>query len=110
MSGGRERRTLKRYRAHVPAEFRSAALRGAGEITNVSKAGVFIRARLLPMPGDRLSITIRPGSPGSFVVSGTVRWNTDQLPQSDRGTPGFGVQISEPDPNFLAFFEEMLTT
>ncbi len=110
MEGGRERRKLKRHRAHVPVEFRSASLRGAGEITNISKAGLFIRAHLLPMPGDRLTITIRPASPASFVVQAAVCWNTEQLPESERTTPGFGVQISENDPRFLAFFEEMLTT
>lgn len=110
MEGGRERRKLRRYRAHVPVEFRSAALRGAGEITNISKAGLFIRAHLLPMPGDRLAITIRPASPASFVIHGAVCWNTDQLPESERSSPGFGVQIPETDPRFLAFYEEMLTT
>jgi hypothetical protein len=110
MQGGRERRKLRRHRAHVPVEFRSAALRGAGEITNISKAGLFIRARLLPLPGDELAITIRPASPASFVVRGAVRWNTDQLPESERVSPGFGVLVPESDPRFLAFFEEMLTT
>ncbi len=110
MEGGRERRKLKRYRAHVPVEFRSAALHGAGEITNISKAGVFIRAHLLPMPGEELTITIRPSSAASFVVRGAVCWNTDQLPSGERSSPGFGVQVAESDPRFLAFFEEMLTT
>ena len=110
MEGGRERRKLKRHRAHVPVEFRSSALHGAGEITNISKAGLFIRAHLLPMPGDELAITIRPSSAASFVVRGSVCWNTDQLPSDERPSPGFGVQIAEDDPRFLAFFEEMLTT
>jgi hypothetical protein len=110
MEGGRERRKLKRHRSHVPVEFRSDTLRGVGEITNISKAGLFIRAHLLPMPGDRLAITVRPASPSSFVVHGAVRWNTDQLPESERPSPGFGVLISDDDPRFLAFFEEMLTT
>jgi hypothetical protein len=105
---GHERRRLKRHKSHVPVEFRSPALRGAGEITNLSKNGLFIRARLLPIPGDELSITIRPGSPSAFEVTGAVCWNTDQLPEAGNGSPGFGVRIAEPGPRFAAFFEELL--
>jgi hypothetical protein len=83
-------------------------LRGAGEITNLSKNGLFIRARLLPIAGDELALTIRPGTPSAFEVTGTVAWNTDQLPAEGDGSPGFGVRIASPGPTFAAFFEEML--
>ena len=107
MDQGHERRKLKRYKAHVPVEFRSPALRGAGEITNLSKSGLFIRARLLPLPGDELTLTIRPGTPAAFDVRGTVCWNTDQL-SSASASPGFGIRLPTPTPDFSRFFEEML--
>ena len=105
--GGKERRRLKRVVKRIPIRFAAGGLRGQGHIKNLTKEGLYVRSHLLPEPGTRIQIEIVSRDGSKVEISGVVRWTTGQLHDAS-GTPGFGVMLEQPTPEFLGFFESLL--
>ena len=104
---GKERRRLKRVVKRIPIRFEAGGLRGQGHIKNLTKEGLYVRSHLLPEPGTRIHIEIVSHDGSKVEIPAVVRWTTAQLREAT-GTPGFGVMIDQPTPEFLDFFESML--
>jgi len=102
------RRKLFRRRARIPAEYQHGGIEGHGEVTNISRSGLFLRASPLPLPGDDVTIVLTPEADVPFEVKGTVRWTTDQLPASKRKLSGFGVELSHATPEFLELLDDLM--
>jgi hypothetical protein len=108
---GRERRKLKRIVQRIPARFSTATAQGAGHVKNLCKEGLFLRTDALPEPGEQVQVLILTRERLKIEVLGTVRWTTDQLPDSEEvepGQEGFGVLIEAPSEEFREFFADLL--
>ncbi len=104
---GKERRRLKRVVKRIPIRFEAGGLRGQGHIKNLTKEGLYIRSHLLPEPGTGICVEIVSHDGSKVEIRAVVRWTTAQLRDAS-GTPGFGVMIEQPTPEFLEFFELLL--
>jgi len=103
-----ERRTLNRVVQRIDARFEAGSVRGKGYLKNVSKKGLFLRARVLPPVGSEVRVFLRDRAGAEIEVRGTVRWTTQQLPAAEKARPGFGVSVAPDDQAFIEFFEQIL--
>jgi hypothetical protein len=110
MADGIERRKLKRRVKRIPAHYTSGAQSGAGHVKNLSKEGLFLRVDELPKVGHAIRVVIQAGDGSKVEVEGIVRWTTDQLPNAEAVSSGFGMIIESPSDAYRAFFEDLLVT
>ena len=92
----------------IPVRFSTNSVKADGHIKNLSKEGVFVRANVLPFPGDHISIRFESRQGSKLEILGTVRWTTAQINDPEITQPGFGVQLDQKSPDYDAFFEEVL--
>ena len=104
-----ENRRLTRTVARIPASFAAGNVHGNGHIKNMSQGGLFLRTDTLPKKGDQVSVVFFVPDYSKIEVSGTVRWTTAQLKNSNEAKPGFGMQIEEQAEEYLLFYEQLLT-
>jgi hypothetical protein len=89
--------------ARIPVRFLAEGQEAVGQLKNVSRAGVFVRASDLPRPGAVVALQFRSPQGSLVDVRGEVRWNTQGL-ALDGVVPGFGVLLYEPPREFREFF------
>jgi len=95
------RNDLKR----IAAAFSTHELQGKGQISKLSRKGLFFATERLPLPGHPVCVVFRDRSGNKISVEGTVRWNTAQMrPYAS----GFGMQIEEASSEYLEFYENIL--
>ena len=97
------RRTVKR----IPAAFSTHGLRGKGQISKLSRRGLFFSTEKLPQPGEPVCVVFRDRGGNKISIEGTVRWNTAQM---KRNASGFGMRIEAAPDQYLDFYEELLTS
>ncbi len=86
----------------IPVRYMAEGREAIGHLKNVSRAGVFVRARELPAPGAAVALQFRSPSGELVDARGEVCWTTDGLPDSDV-PPGFGIRIHEPPQQYWKF-------
>ncbi len=92
----------------MPVRFQTSSANGRGRISNISRLGLFVLADDLPQPREPIQVWLELAEDRCIEVSGSVRWTTDQLPPKQQTVRGFGVELVEPSPEFLAAFEELM--
>jgi hypothetical protein len=107
-SGGRERRKLRRVMKLIPVRFETSSVRSSGHIKNLSREGLFIRANVLPMAGDPVTIRFEAKDGRKLELEGEIRWTTAQMADHEAIQPGFGVLLHTADADYQEFFEEIL--
>ena len=84
-------------------------MHGNGHIKNLNLEGLFVRSDTLPAKGDAVSVIFFVPDGTKVEVSGTVRWTTAQLANSEDVKPGFGMHIDQQNDVYLEFYERLLT-
>ncbi len=97
------RRGIKR----IAAAFSTHELKGKGQISRLSRRGLFFATPALPKPGQPVCVVFRDRQGNKVSVEGIVRWNTAQLRPN---ASGFGMQFEQPTPEYLDFYEGVLTS
>jgi hypothetical protein len=103
-----ERPTLRVKARPVPVLFATEKLAAQGEILNLRRQGVFIRALDLPAPGEPLCITFKNRQRKKIQLGGEVRWTTAQLEGGNSGAPGFGMMFTGRNDAYRDLFKELL--
>jgi hypothetical protein len=102
----RTRVALPRARRRIPVAFEAGRLRGAGRIAKLGKHGFFVCTEALPKPGHPVRVVIHdPQRRRNIEISGSVRWNTEQI---DPTRSGFGVEIDAQSHDYCEFYERVL--
>lgn len=96
------RRDVKR----IPAAFSTHDLKGKGQISKLSRRGLFFTTDRLPTPGQPVCVVFRDAAGNEISIEGTVRWNTAQMRPN---ASGFGMQIEKCTQEYLDFYETILT-
>lgn len=99
----RSARVRKRLElSQIRVRYVSGSSEAVGQLVNVSRAGLFVKARELPRMGATIAIQFK--SPlGPLVDSrGDVRWISKMAAVGD-GLEGFGVELREPGSEFREF-------
>lgn len=104
-----QERRVGRTVTRIAATFEAPSVQARGYIKNVSKEGLFLRTNTLPATGDPVSIIFVDRLNRKVEIYGTVRWTTAELASEVDAKPGFGMCIDRPGPEFLEFYEELLT-
>ena len=104
------RRVLRRHMSPIDTVFRTKRVYGMGRLKNITRQGVFVRARPLPEPADDVTVTFETAAGVKIELRGEVIWTTDQLPEDHprRSLSGFGMRIHKVPDEFLEFFEFVL--
>ena len=97
------RRNIKR----IAAAFSTHELKGKGQISKLSRRGLFFATPQLPKPGQLVCVVFRDAQGNKISVEGTVRWNTAQMKPN---ASGFGMLFKKQTPEYLDFYEGMLTS
>ena len=74
-----------------------------GEITEVSRTGVFIETNEIPRSGAVVALQFWTPTGDLVDLRGEVRWNTHGLVLPEHDT-GFAVLLSEPPAEFREFY------
>ena len=108
MSDTSTRISIPRSRRRIPVAFEVAdGPRGAGRIARISQQGFFVCTEALPKPGKLVRVIIHDSEARTNIeVTGSVRWNTEQL---DSTRSGFGVQVVTMPRGFAELFERIMT-
>ncbi len=96
------RRNLKR----IPAAFSTPVVEGKGQISKLSRRGLFFSTEKPPSPGEAVCVVFRDGAGNKIDIEGTVRLNTAQMRPN---ASGFGMSIERASDEYLEFYEQMLT-
>ena len=101
------RRQLRRRELRpIPAAFAAGSIKAKGHVSKLSRKGLFFVTDRLPNPGVAARIVFNDADGNKISVSGSVRWNTAQLPPK---VSGFGMQIDNATDEYLEFYEDLLT-
>lgn len=73
-----------------------------GTLTQVSRAGLSVKAEELPRKGAVIALQFRSPAGDLVDLRGVVRWNSDDASVAD-GEVGFGVMLHEPAPEYREF-------
>jgi hypothetical protein len=92
----------------IPVRYMAEGREAIGHLKNVSRAGIFVRARELPAPGAAVSLQFRSPSGELVDARGEVCWTTDGLLDGDV-PPGFGIRLHEPPRQYWEFLRWVLT-
>jgi hypothetical protein len=101
--------STSRARARVPTSkiavrFKADGSESVGYLDNMTRTGVFVRTDDLPRPGSAVALQFHTPAGALIDVRGEVRWNTEGLSHL-LSTPGFGLLLHEPPPEYLEFFD-----
>jgi hypothetical protein len=97
-----DRRSRNRSRRIGSVAYRSASVRGHGHLANFSETGVFVRATLLPAPGEWVQLTFEEVTP-LVALEAEVRWAG---PRHD-GVVGFGARLVNPPEAYLELLRSL---
>ena len=101
------RRQLRRRELKaIPAAFAAGSIKAKGHVSKLSRKGLFFATGRLPNPGATARVVFNDADGNKISVSGSVRWNTAQLPPK---ISGFGMQIDGATDEYLEFYEDLLT-
>ena len=88
-------RGLPRIRVDTPAQLRGADREIEGQVVNLSRGGLFVRAEWFPAQGTELAVEFTlPDDDMPLTPTATTVWC--QLP-TDRGAPGLGMRFLKLD-------------
>ena len=107
-----ERRPVLRRHLSPPAgSFHSEKIFGLGRIRNLTKSGLFLQSATVPEVGKPVRVLFGDARGSKIEVRGRVVWTTEQLPRDHKAkqTRGFGMKLDRPTPDFLEFFEYVMT-
>ncbi len=90
----------------IPAAFSTHRVRGKGQISKLSRRGLFFSTEKLPQPGEPVCVVFRDRDGNKISLEGTVRWSTAQM---KRNASGFGMRIEDAPEQYLDFYEDILT-
>jgi hypothetical protein len=89
--------------AQIQVRFMTEGLESLGELSNVSRAGLFVRASDVPRPGTVVALQFHGPDENLVDLRGEVRWNTHGLGDGSEAT-GFGVLLYEPPREYREFY------
>ena len=105
-ASGPPRRQVPRKRVkRIAAAFSTHELKGKGQISKLSRRGLFFATERLPLPGHAVCVVFRDQNCNKISVEGTVRWNTAQMRPN---ASGFGMRIEKASDEYVDFYEDML--
>jgi len=96
----------ERQRIPVPPlriRFVTEGLDAAGELSAISRTGMFVETDELPRPGAVVALQFWTPSGDLVDLRGEVRWNTQGLAHA-AGLRGFGVLVHEAPQSYRQFF------
>jgi hypothetical protein len=101
--GGSARARQRIPVAPLRVRFLAEGLDAIGELTEISRTGVFVQAEESPRPGAVVALQFWTPAGELVDLRGEVRWNTEGLANAD-GLCGFGVLMHEPSLKYREFF------
>jgi hypothetical protein len=99
---------MKDYRREtsIPAEFRAGAIRGRGNVRNVSEGGLFVGTRAIPKAGTNAKVRLVAPGKVPVEVFGLVWWTASPANPLDRSC-GFGLRVLDDDDGYRRLVESI---
>ena len=101
--GGSARARQRITVAPLRVRFLAEGLDATGEITEVSRTGVFIQTDEIPRPGAVVAVQFWAPSGDLVDLRGEVRWSTKGLASAEE-LRGFGVLVYEAPQPYREFY------
>jgi hypothetical protein len=88
--------------ARIRVRFVTEGVESVGDLTNLSRAGIFIASEELPRVGAPVALQFEPPSGDTVNLRGEVRWLSQG---GEPGEPrGFGAVLREPAREYREFY------
>jgi hypothetical protein len=89
--------------ARIRVRFVTEGFESVGDLTNLSRAGIFVASEDLPRTGAAVTLQFEPPSGQTVSLRGEVRWLSSG---GESGEPrGFGVALREPAREYREFYQ-----